>query len=103
MKYEEALHDLIEHTVDWAWVPETEHEKLLFRCLTKDEVKEMADSAWENHRAGDPIRDEIHHPIYCRECRVINRMHEKNPALDLNARWEKKWSNRWANDTQDLY
>ena len=94
MKYEEALHDLIEHTVDWAWVPETEHEKLLFRCLTKEEVREFAESAWENHRAGDPILDEIHHPVYCRECRIINRLQESQ---------EQKWSNRWANDTQDLY
>ena len=59
---------------DYAWVPSNQREALMFRCLTKDEVKEMADAAWENHRAGDSIRDEIHHPVYCRECRIINQI-----------------------------
>ena len=79
---------------DYAWVPSNAREAAMFRPLTQEEVREFADSAWENHRAGDPIRDEIHHPIYCRECRIINRLQESH---------EQKWSNRWRNDTQDLY
>ena len=58
---------------DYAWVPSSEREAAMFRPLTKDEVKEMADAAWENHRAGDPICDEIYHPVYCRECRIIDQ------------------------------
>lgn len=44
----------------------------MFRALNKEEIKEFREYAIQEHKAGDLIRNDIHHPIIVLQSMIID-------------------------------